>query len=217
MHHAWKGGAAALSNWAAPQLLSCLVWGANLAPCSANAWFEGWKRGATRLWHQSRITETSSLKGTLKIFRSYPLPYSMILSTVSQQGLVHTMSEYLQWREMHYPPRQSLYLYIALFFPLQPEMGLPLASSLWSFLGTIWKSLIALPPGTCSITAGAFCSSPPSTMWFGSLVLLPEAFWCISNTTIKFLRTEVEPIAALLPAPTMACTLCSHRERLWKP
>lgn len=139
---------------------------------------------------------------------SYLQPHSKGLST---------LSEYLQWQETRYPPRQSLYLYIALFFPLQPEVGLPLASSLWSFLGTIWKSLIALPLGTCSITAGAFCSSPPSSMWFGNLVLLPGVFWCISNTTIKFLRTGVEPTAALAPAPTMACTLCSHRERLWKP
>ena len=62
-----------------------------------SAWFEGWKRGGTRLKHRSRIAENSLLEGLLKILRSYLMfPYSMILSPTSQQRTIHTMFEQLK-------------------------------------------------------------------------------------------------------------------------
>lgn len=56
----------------------------------ASAWFEGWQKGGMWLKHGSRIIKMSSLKETLKVFRSHSLlSHSMILSLASQQGIVH--------------------------------------------------------------------------------------------------------------------------------
>lgn len=94
---------------------------------------EGCKTGDTQLKHRSRIIETPSLKRDIKKNLHILLPYSMILALPLQRGTIHSMSEHLQRCRATAQQGSLLYLCVAVFFPFQPEICLPLASSQWAF------------------------------------------------------------------------------------
>lgn len=52
--------------------------------------------------------------------------------SASQQGIVHTTSEQLEWQGARAPQGGPLNLCVAVFSPLQPEICLPLPSSQWA-------------------------------------------------------------------------------------
>lgn len=122
---------------------------------------------------------------------------------------------------------------MAVSFPLQPEIYLPLASFQWvsCLPGNQVEMFNNSYIGKCSVTTIYSYSKHHQPRSLGTACpivsqLAPRhdvvwrsgpaawSFLCCSNTNIMFPRTGMGPTAALPPAHTMACAPCPQRERM---
>lgn len=120
---------------------------------------------------------------------------------------------------------------MAVSFPLQPEIYLPLASFQWvsclsgnqvemfnnSYIGKCSVTTIYSyskhhqpSPGPWALLAPLFHSLLPGMMWFGGLVLLPGAFCAVVIPILCFPEQEWGPLQHSL-LPTQWHVLLAHR------
>ena len=125
-------GKEGLMSWPLPELWGCGVYPEELENINeCLVWRMEERRHMAKT--QKQNCRKLSVGRAVKIWRSYPvLPYSMILSPTSQQRTVHTMVEQLKWGGASSLQGGPLNLCVAVFYPLKPEICLPLSSSQWA-------------------------------------------------------------------------------------